>query len=173
MKTWIAVALAAVLTNACKGSNSCETGSCPATDANSGSGVPMACDIQLTSSVFSGSTSASYGGSCTPSDISPESISLQFEAKDQAGDDAMVEIACTLTSTTVPQTLGSRSSSGSTGCNVEIDSFIQMTGASDMWSSTPTSSVDIVVTDIPTASGTIDITLYDSMNVAMDVMGTF
>ena len=140
-------------------------------DTGSGSGVPMACAITVSSAKIQGSTSASLGGTCTPTLVNQTTIGIQFEAFDTSNDNAVANISCSISPTAgVPQTLHGRN--GTAGCNMVIE-FNAANGATDMWSDDTSSTIDIVVTDIPTASGTINATLYDSMSSSMTVTGTF
>ena len=131
----------------------------------------MACAITVSSAQIQGSTSASLGGTCTPTLVNQTTIGIQFEAFDNSNDNAIGNISCTISPTAgVPQTLHGRS--GTAGCNMVIE-FNAANGATDMWSDDASSTINIVVTDIPTASGTINATLYDGMSSSMTVTGTF
>jgi hypothetical protein len=158
---------------ACGGSNNKSEPDAP-TGSGGGSGVPMACAITVSSAQIMGSTNASVGGTCTPSKVNNTTIAIDFMAMSDATDEALAEISCIITPNVVPQTLGIRGSNDATGCHAEID-YMNTNGSatSDSWTDTSNSTIDIVLTDIPTASGTISMTLYDSMNASMTVSGTF
>jgi hypothetical protein len=131
----------------------------------------MACAITVSSAQIQGSTSASLGGTCTATLVNQTTIGIQFEAFDTSNDNAVANISCSISPTAgVPQTLHGRN--GTAGCNMVIE-FNAANGATDMWSDDTSSTIDIVLTDIPTASGTINATLHDSMSSSMTVTGTF
>ncbi|HXJ21176.1 MAG TPA: hypothetical protein VMT03_13170 [Polyangia bacterium] len=137
-----------------------------------GAGTPMACAITVSSAQaqIQGSTSAS-GGTCTSTLVNQTTIGIQFKAFDNASNYAIANISCSISPTAgVPQTLHGRN--GTTGCNMVIE-YDAANAATDMWSDDASSTIDIVVTDIPTASGTINATLDDGMGTSMTVTGTF
>ena len=129
----------------------------------------MPCAITISSTEISGAT-MSMGGTCTPTLVNQTTIGIQFEVV-SGGDNALANIACSISPTAgVPQTLHGRS--GTAGCNVVV-AYNAALGATDMWSDDATSTINVVVTDIPTASGTIDMTLYNSAHAPLTVGGTF
>ena len=136
----------------------------------SGGGVPMACAITVSSPQIQGSTMASPGGTCMPTLVNQTTIGIKFDAVDSNNNSALANIACSISPTGMPQTLHGRN--GTAGCNMVIE-FDAANGATDMWSDDASSTIDIVVTDISTASGTINATLHDSMGATMTVTGTF
>lgn len=133
-----------------------------------GSGVPKPCAITLSSSEITGATSGS-GGTCTPTLVNNTTIGVQFVVA-SGGDSATGNLACTISPSGVPQTLHGRS--GTAGCNIVIE-YNAALGATDMWADDASSTITVVVTDIPTASGTIDMTLYNSAHAPLTVGGTF
>lgn len=132
--------------------------------------MAMACAITVSSPQIQGSTMASPGGTCMATLVNQTTIGIKFNALDSNGNSAMANIACSINPTGVPQTLHGRD--GTTGCNMVIE-LDAVNGASDMWSDDTTSTIDIVVTDIATASGTINATLNDGLGATMTVTGTF
>ncbi len=113
---------------------------------------------------------ASPSGTCMATLVNQTTLGIKFNALDSNNNSAVANIACSISPTGVPQTLHGRN--GTTGCNMVIE-LDAANGATDMWSDDATSSIDIVVTDIATASGTINVTLHDSMGATMTVTGTF
>lgn len=114
---------------------------------------------------------ASPGGTCMATLVNQTTIGIKFDAFDSSNkNSAVANISCSISPTGVPQTLHGRN--GTAGCNMVIE-FDAVNGATDMWSDDASSTIDIVVTDIPTASGTINATLHDSMGATMTVTGTF
>lgn len=131
----------------------------------------MACAIAVSSPQIQGSTSPSIGGSCAPTLVDHTTIAIVFTAYDNSGDFATGNIACTIDPTAgVPQTLHGRH--GASGCNIVIE-YNAALGATDMWADDTSSTIDIVVTDIASASGTINATLDDGLGSSMTVTGTF
>ncbi len=135
-----------------------------------GSGVPEPCAIDVTSTPITGST-GSGSGSCTAPLVNNTTFAIDFVAADATDDSAMSEIACTITPSVVPQTLGFRQ--GTTGCTIEIDENKSGNGIVDSWDATAASTVDIVLTDLAPVSGTIHLVIENEGSETLTVTGTF
>jgi len=141
--------------------------------SGTGSGVPMPCNINVASTPITASTT-STGSTCTPQLVNNTTVAINFSALSDANNQALAEISCIIQPGVVPQTLGFRANSSPTGCTVVINyNSLDGTHMDDMWSSTAASTVQITVTDLPTASGTIHLVLDDGMGTSMTVTGTF
>src|SRR5580704_17024820 len=119
------------------------------------------CAIMVASTPITGSTSGS-GGTCTPV-LDESSLTINFIAVSDPIDQAMGVITCMITLNEIPQTLGFRAGSATTGCSVDI-SYNNLNGsaASDSWVATAMSQINVTVTDLVHISGTLNLMLVDA-----------
>jgi hypothetical protein len=129
------------------------------------------CAIMVASTPITGSTTGS-GGTCMPV-LDENSLTINFIAVSDPIDQAMGSITCMITLDEIPQTLGFRAGSASTGCSVNIN-YNNLNGSaqSASWVATSTSQVNVTVTDLVQVAGTLDIMLAGSASM-LTVSGTF
>jgi hypothetical protein len=172
MRSWLVVCLVV----ACGGSNNGPDA--PTFDSTiGGSGTVEPCAITVASTPITGSSGAP-GGDCMPTiDDTDITMNINFEAvTDPLAQEAMGQIACMFTENVIPQQLGYRGSgSDSVGCSVNV-SFTDLAGsaASDAWTATAASQVNVTITDLVHVSGTLNIMLVDGSGAnPMTIGGTF